>query len=58
MTKSELNAENIELQTKIVKTDESLVDLLSYLMSSKFHVDTTVQVNDVIRRIQDDVRSF
>jgi hypothetical protein len=32
---------------------EGLVDLSCYLTSSKFHIDTTVQVADVLRRIQD-----
>ena len=27
-------------------------DLKSYLLSEKFHKDTTVQVNDVLRRLE------
>lgn len=45
-------------QVKALRADKAqaqdvLTDLVSYLTSPKFHQDTTVQVNDVLTRIQD-----
>ena len=41
---------------RIIEAHNQLNELISYLYSSKFHNDTTVQVADVLRRL-DPVRS-
>lgn len=35
----------------IMEIQAELRDLISYLLSEKFHVDTTVQTSDVLRRL-------
>jgi hypothetical protein len=53
-----LKSENEELKENATKTDRALITIISYLSSDKFQIDPTVQVSDVIRRIQNDVRGI
>jgi hypothetical protein len=53
-----LEDENETLREVINTTDYALRQLMSYLQSPKFNDDTTVQVADVLRRIENDVRPF
>ena len=48
-----LRNENRVLQTELTMLKVGINDLRSYLNSSKFHVDTTVQKDDVLFRIQE-----
>ena len=41
-----------ELEADRKAAHEAVVELLVYLESSKFHVDTTVQVGDVFLRLE------
>lgn len=42
-----------QAQTELTGLKCGLTDLKSYLMSEKFWTDTTVQTDDVLRRLQD-----
>ena len=48
-----LECELNEARTELTGLKIGINDLRSYLHSSKFHIDTTVQVDDVTRRLQD-----
>jgi len=48
-----LESELRESQTALTGLKCGLTDLKSYLQSNKFWTDTTVQVDDVLRRLQD-----
>jgi len=48
-----LECELNEARTELTGLKCGLKDLQSYLHSSKFHFDTTVQVDDVLRRLQE-----
>ena len=48
-----LECELNEARTELTGLKCGLNDLQSYLHSEKFHVDTTVQVDDVLRRLQE-----
>ena len=39
-------------QSSLMYIDDQVLDLIIYLQSSKFNEDTTVQVADVLRRLQ------
>jgi hypothetical protein len=41
----------LEAENKIYK--ETINDLLAYLRSEKFHIDTTVQTQDIFNRIDE-----
>ena len=47
----QLQASGQEKTRDICKIQGELRDLVGYLNSDKFHVDTTVQVDDVLRRL-------
>jgi predicted transcriptional regulator len=47
----QLQAENEELRANLKKTQDLLLEVACYLQSDKFHVDTTVQVQDVQNRL-------
>ena len=47
-----LQEERNQLITNAKKTEAQLNELRSYLLSPKFHNDTTVQVKDVLRRLE------
>lgn len=47
-----LTSDNTELRETLDGVDETVADLIRYLTSSKFHDDTTVQVSDVLARLQ------
>jgi len=42
----------LELKLEITKANQALDDLKTYLLSEKFHNDTSVQVSDVLRRLE------
>ena len=42
----------LDLKLEIAKADDALDDLRSYLLSDKFHGDSTVQVSDVLHRLE------
>jgi hypothetical protein len=42
----------LELKIEITRASEALDDLKTYLLSEKFHNDPTVQVHDVLRRLE------
>lgn len=46
-----LQAEVAREKRTVAALEQGLRDLRSYLMSPKFHQDTTVQVDDVLRRM-------
>ena len=48
-----LQAEVAELKADKAVADKVLTSLVGYLTSSKFYDDPTVQVADVLRRIED-----
>ena len=48
---NQLKVDNAKLQDDKVATMEAIRDLKIYLQSSKFHQDTTVQVQDVLTRL-------
>jgi hypothetical protein len=50
-TKAELAQENTDLKIEIHKAHQALTELRAYLLSPKFHLDTTVQTADVLRRL-------
>lgn len=47
----DLQEENLERARKIESALLSVNELRAYLLSSKFHEDTTVQVRDVLNRL-------
>ena len=51
MTKNDWMYKVLDLKLEIAKADDDLNDLRSYLLSDKFHGDSTVQVSDVLRRL-------
>ena len=52
MTKNDWMNKVLELKIEIARANESLDDLKTYLLSEKFHSDPTVQVRDVLRRLE------
>lgn len=52
-TKAELAQENTDLKIEIHKAHQALTELRAYLLSPKFHRDTTVQTADVLRRLDE-----
>jgi|TARA_R110000764_G_scaffold6689_1_gene24886 hypothetical protein len=52
-TKKEITAELAQASKVIETTQEHLNDLYRYINSSKFTVDTTVQVSDISRRLDE-----
>lgn len=57
-TKAELSQENRDLKIQIMDAHQALTELRTYLLSSKFHRDSTVQVTDVLRRLEEVRLSF
>jgi hypothetical protein len=53
-----LQMENKELLATIKNTDRAVRELTGYLLSEKFQNDPTVQTADVLRRIENDIRTF
>lgn len=53
MTKNDWMYKVLELKLEITKANEALDDLKTYLLSEKFHSDPTVQVRDVLRRLEE-----
>lgn len=47
----DLQEENLERARKIESALLSVNEIRAYLLSSKFHEDTTVQVRDVLNRL-------
>ena len=47
----QLEADKIRLETRITLSRSELMNLFSYLQSTKFHEDSTVQVQDVQNRL-------
>ena len=47
-----LEAENTDLKARVEATDQGIQDLISYLCSDKFADDSTVQVRDVLKRLE------
>lgn len=58
MTKAEIAQENTALKSEIKKASQALTELTAYLVSPKFHLDTTVQVADVLRRLDEVKRTL
>ena len=52
MTKNDWMYKVLELKVEIARANQALDDLRSYLLSEKFHQDPTVQVSDVLRRLE------
>ena len=52
MTKNDWMYKVLDLKLEIAKADDDLNDLRSYLLSDKFQGDSTVQVSDVLRRLE------
>lgn len=52
---NKLQMENSELKNRLKTADIIIIDLYRYLHSEKFHVDNTVNVNDIFNRL-DDIR--
>lgn len=52
MTKDDWMYKVLELKLEITKANQALDDLKTYLLSEKFHNDTSVQVSDVLRRLE------
>ena len=48
-----LKREKAQAEAEAEELREGLRSIRSYLMSSKFHQDTTVQVGDILTRIQE-----
>ena len=46
-----LKAERDRLQNRLESTEILLIGLQGYLLSDKFHIDTTVQTKDVLYRL-------
>lgn len=57
-TKAEIEQELAEANARLFLTANAITRLQVYLQSEKFTVDTTVQVDDVLRRLQNDVKSY
>jgi len=51
-----LQQENTELKRNAIDANDAITDLYVYLMSNKFRTDTTVQVKDVMNRL-DNIKS-
>ena len=47
-----IEAENTDLKARMEATDQGIQDLISYLCSDKFADDSTVQVRDVLKRLE------
>jgi len=47
----QLQADVIRLKAQVEDANDAVVDLRSYLFSDKFSNDTTVQVTDVLNRL-------
>jgi len=52
MTKNDWMYKVLDLKLEIAKADDDINDLRAYLLSDKFHADPTVQVSDVLRRLE------
>ena len=52
-TKKEITAELVHASKVIETTQEHLNDLYRYINSSKFNVDTTIQVSDISMRLDE-----
>jgi len=52
-TKKEVMAELVHASRVIETTQEHLNDLYRYINSSKFNIDTTVQVSDISMRLDE-----
>ena len=52
----QLQKENKDLRQALTTVDDMIIQIEHYLLSSKFHQDTTVQIADVLLRL-DEVRS-
>ena len=53
MTKTEMEYYILGLKYEILRAVDDLNELKAYLLSDKFHNDTTVQVSDVLRRLEE-----
>jgi hypothetical protein len=53
-----LEQENRELLAKVYAHEATVNDLRAYLLSDKFYFDPTVQVRDVLRRIEDGLHCY
>jgi hypothetical protein len=51
--RSELVEENQKLLNQVVNLLTGVQELKTYLTSSKFHSDSTVQASDVLRRLEE-----
>ena len=47
----QLQADVARLEDQVSTANAAVADLRSYLFSDKFHVDTTVQTQDVLNRL-------
>ena len=52
MTKNDWMYKVLDLKLEIAKADDDLNDLRAYLLSDKFHDDSTVQTADILRRLE------
>lgn len=57
-TKAQLADENESLRNGMAHTNEQLEDLVNYLLSDKFHEDPTVQIQDVLNRLEPALRTL
>lgn len=53
LTKKEMEQIILGLKMNISRAVDDLNDVKAYLLSAKFHKDTTVQVADVLRRLEE-----
>ncbi len=53
----QLEKENATYRRMIAAVEAEIVDVYRYLQSEKFHKDTTVQVADVMRRLENVTRA-
>lgn len=51
-----LEAQNKHRGAELCAYSATLTDIRQYLLSEKFHADPTVQVSDVLRRLEDGLR--
>ena len=52
MTKNDWMNKLLALKIEVVQANDDLNDLKSYLLSEKFHANPTVQIHDVLRRLE------
>lgn len=48
----QLQHDKKELTEQLIKANEALADIQVYLLSNKFWQDTTVQVRDILNRLE------